>query len=84
MSYILVKNETRVILKLTACNILKKAIGTKYEYIKSLGKYLGNISSCECIEDTNLQLCVAAISDSHFNRALPISITVESCSRQTD
>lgn len=64
--------------ELTACKILEKAIGTKYEYIKSLGKHLGKISSCACINDAILQLYVPATLASHFNKALPISIRVES------
>lgn len=62
--------------KLTACKILEKAIGTKYVYMKSLEKHLGKISSCACIRDANLQLCVLAISASHFNKALLISAEI--------
>lgn len=64
--------------RLTAYKILEKAIGTKYENIKSLGKHLGKISSCACIKDASRQLCVPETSASHFNKALPISKRVES------
>jgi len=64
--------------RLTAFKILEKAIGIKYEYIKSLGKHLGKISNCVCINNASLQLCVPATSASHFNKALPISIKEES------